>query len=91
MEFRPFTLELIEHCAQTTYCTDCKLRIGCPVRRDFYQKSFLEDETAFEVYLQTLELQLAKYFGEETSFKAFDHIRQKCYAERRINPHFSYL
>ncbi len=90
MEFRPHTKELYLHCAATQYCTDCKYRIGCPIRHSFYSKG-LKTDIDFEVLIQSLELEFQSSVGEDTALDATNSIRYKYYTEKRINPQFSYL
>ena len=89
MEFRPLTLELLNHCTKTDFCTKCKYRIGCPIRRSFYGDHF-KDDIDFEIFLQTLEIRESKNYGEALAFMGAEHIRNKFYNEKKIYPHFSY-
>ena len=90
MEFRPCDLNLLSHCVKTEFCTDCKFRIGCPIRHEFYLRIF-ETDIDFEIFLQTLELEFGKNSDEDRCFEATEQVRRKYYMEKRINPHFSYL
>lgn len=52
MKFRPLNLELMMNCAETPSCTNCKFRVGCPMRKRFYD----QDERATELRFQMAEI-----------------------------------
>ena len=39
--------DVVDDCADTNYCTDCRFRVGCPIRPMFYL-----DDTEFEMNIQ---------------------------------------
>ena len=81
MEFRPENEELYDTCSSQLLCSDCRLRIGCPIRYSFYH-----GELETEIALQEAELFLQKPFGEDVAFDAASKIRNKILCERGAHP-----
>ena len=87
MEFRPVNADLLITCASTERCNSCPLRIGCPIRRTFY-----EGDIKVEISLQRAEIRLSKFVGEEVAFRRSDRFRQKILCERGEHPDgYSYI
>lgn len=87
MEFRPFNLELNLHCAETPSCTNCKFRVGCPIRKKFYD----QDENKREFKLQMSEILTADVFGKGNAFEAYVFFRNKMLEETHLHKEFSYM
>ncbi|MBR2241483.1 MAG: hypothetical protein IJ890_08970 [Clostridia bacterium] len=81
MEFRPENEELFTTCSSQLLCTDCRLRVGCPIRYSFYR-----GEIATEIALQEAELMVQKPFGEDRAFDAAAKFRHKILCERGAHP-----
>ena len=90
MNLRPVTHELLVHCVNTDFCTNCSYRIGCPVRHSFYNP-YLKNDIDFEIFIQTMEIRASKTYGENIAFLGTEHIRNKRTLEMKNNPFFSYL
>lgn len=90
MNLRPLTEELLSNCVREDFCTDCKYRVGCPIRFSFYDKK-LDSELHFEIQLQLLEIKAAKIFGVDDALMGANHLRNKVVLERKNNPTYSYL
>lgn len=87
MEFRPENEELFTTCSSQLLCTDCRLRVGCPIRYSFYR-----GELATEIALQEAELMVQKPFGEDRAFDAAAKFRHKILCERGAHPGgYSYI
>lgn len=84
---RPYDSNLVETCVLTQYCEDCKYRIGCPIRCSFYE---YKTEIDFEITIQSIEIEVRKYFNEESALRAANWLRAKRDLEIRNNPIFSY-
>ena len=76
MNMRPLDENLLNHCANTTRCTNCAMRIGCPIRKDFYK-----DTERKEILIQVLELKFQKLVGEEIAYLASSDVRNKILTE----------
>ena len=81
MEFRPENEELFTTCSSQLLCTDCRLRVGCPIRYSFYR-----GELATEIALQEAELMVQKPFGKDRAFDAAAKFRHKILCERGAHP-----
>ncbi len=87
MEFRPLNLELMMTCAETPTCTNCKLRVGCPTRKRFYD----QDERATELRFQMAEILTSTIVNKDNAYKAYVFMRNKMLEETHLHKEFSYL
>lgn len=74
MEFRPFNLELNLHCAETPSCTNCKFRVGCPIRKKFYD----QDENKRELNCKCQRFSLLMCLEKKMHLKHMSFLETKC-------------
>ena len=87
MEMRPLDLKLCLVCASTNLCSECKLRVGCPIRHTFY-----DGDLSVEVAVQMTELLIQKNIGEQKAYEHTSWLRHKILCERGAHPGgFSYM
>ena len=86
--FKPLNFELVVICINHDYCTNCPVRIGCPIRNSFYIS-----DTAFEIGIQMAEIEVVKFFktSENSAYEAADLFRKKRNEEILRHPTFSYI
>lgn len=87
MKFRPLNLELMMNCAETPSCTNCKFRVGCPMRKRFYD----QDERATELRFQMAEILTSTIVNKDNAYKAYAFMRNKMLEETHLHKEFSYL
>ena len=89
MNLRPINEELVITCFQNAYCTECELRVGCPVRYYFYDG----DDLSHEISLQMAEIKLSEEFPENStlSFELANNLRKKRNRELSEKPFFSFV
>lgn len=87
MEFRPVNLELLIACAETPTCTNCKLRVGYPIRKRFYD----QDEVTTELQLQMAEISTSTIVNKDNAYLAYVFMRNKILEETHLHKEFSYL
>lgn len=90
MNLRPMNREVLIECAQQKFCTNCKYRIGCAMRKYFYI-----DDYQFEIKLQMVEIKIIKEFpdlDQEVIWGSTQSFRNKRLRELKDKgPVFSYV